>query len=252
MRLYIYIFLIGLLFNSCSYKNSMEDNKKYESEFSKDDFQLKGTYVWDFKLMGVDQKSIHSFYTDSIIYEMKGKIHRTKYPMYKLSYNSKENKWIGQTPDSIVYVMFFKEINDNSMTIYKRKCTEEGLKEALEFEFPEDTATEDHGWNTYYLDGHEVEDTLPVSGVYNSGNHKIELSDSEVIIDGKSILKMSYHSGERRWVGENDKEYLQIFFDNFKSNDSINLSMEWFSDLELLYNKKHSEAKDWAIYTKIN
>lgn len=252
MRTFIQILISLTLVVSCTYRNTTEDNNKYKEQLSNDAFPFRKTYSWAFKLMGVNQKSIHSFYSDSIVYEMKGKIHSTLYTMYKLSYNSEENKWIGQTSDSIVYVLFFKDVKDKSLTLYKRKCKTEGLKEALETKMPSPDTTEDHGWNVYHLDGYEVEDKLPLSGDYSNKNHQISISDSLFIIDDKSIEKMSYHSGERRWVGKQGERYLQVFFENLETTDSIKLSISWFKDLEALYNTKYNEAENWHFYKVVN
>ena len=98
-----------MLTTSCVYKNSKEDIEKHKNELSNDSFNYSDKHSWSFQLMGTKQTSIHTFYADSIVYEMKGKVHSTKYVINKLSYDSKQNKWIGESPDNTVYVLFFKE-----------------------------------------------------------------------------------------------------------------------------------------------
>ncbi len=238
-----------MLTTSCVYKNSKEDIEKYKNELSNDSFNYTGKHSWSFQLTGTKQTSIHTFYPDSISYEMKGKIYNTKYVINKLSYNSEKNKWIGES-DHTVYVLFFKEKTDSTVTIYKHKCKKNGLDEAVKFKFPEPNATQDHGWNTYALEGYKIEDKLLLSGYYFSDENKIEIADATFIIDDKRIEKMSFHSGERRWVGKYQDKYIQVFFKELNNDDSLQLSIEWFDDLEILYKTKYNTINSWMRYEK--
>lgn len=242
--------LLLLLFISCASKNEKVDIEQYKNQFSTDSFKNKGKYVWSFQLMGTKQTSIHKFFRDSILYEMKGKIHSTKYPMYKLSYNKKENKWIGIDNNNTVYVLFFKEKTDNTLTIYKRKCEKNGIEEALNFQFPKPDATDDHGWNVYALDGYETKDVLPILGDFSNEKNKISITDKIISIDDVSAEKMSFHSGERRWVGKHKNKYVQVFFKSLANNDALELSVNWFEDLEELYRTKYESINDWTTFKK--
>ena len=239
-----------MLTTSCVYKNSKEDIEKHKNELSNDSFNYSGKHSWSFQLMGTKQTSIHTFYADSIVYEMKGKVHSTKYVINKLSYDSKQNKWIGESPDNTVYVLFFKEKTDSTVTLYKHKCKKGGLEEAIKFNIPKPDATNDHGWNTYALDGYKVEDKLLLSGRYFNNDNTIELDDTAFIIDGKKVLKMSFHSGERRWVGKYQDKYVQVFFKELNDDDSLQLSINWFDDLETLYKIKYNTINHWMRYEK--
>lgn len=114
-----------------------------------------GTYVWHFEIpdKGV-QTSSYTFYPYSIQYQMEGPAFNTAYTQVLVSYDPASNRCIttgrgGTKPkDSIYFVMFFKDITDSSVTIYKHECGN-GRAEAEEFEFPPANATADHGWNVY-------------------------------------------------------------------------------------------------------
>lgn len=245
--------LVTLLLFSCGYKNTTKDTEKFASKLKKDAFELKGTYYWNFKLMGALQESINKFYADSIVYEMKGKIYSTKYTMQKLSYDRAEKRWIGQDSDKTVYVLFFKEVTDSTMVIYKHKCNNKGIEEALKFPYPKPDATEDHGWNVYH--NHKkvlAEDNMPFTGQYISEKEKISIGNNAINFNTKKYEKMSYHPGERRWTGkyENTKEYLQLFFKPFSNYDTVYIHIKKYYDLEKAYKTKYNKDNQFIKFIK--
>jgi len=163
--------------------------------------------------------------------------------MRKLSFEKTENKWIGEDDEGIVYVLFFKDYGTETVTIYKHKCKTNGLSEALQFTLPDIDATTDHGWNSYTSTGLDSEDLLPIAGKYNHNENDLVLSDQKVIFNGKTYEKMSYHAGERRWVGAADGLFLQIFFEDFSENEELNLSLDEFTDLEKAYKTKYQTVE---------
>lgn len=244
---------IVLLLLSCGYKNSTKDTQKFADQLKKDAFELKGTYYWNFKLMGTLQESVNTFYADSIVYEMKGNIYATKYTMQKLSYDYKEKRWIGQDPDKNVYVLFFKEITDSTMVIYKHKCKNKGLQEALEFPYPKPDDTKNHGWNIYKNKRNVlVEDNLPFTGTYISTKENISITNGAINFNNKKYEKLSYHPGERRWTGKykNTKEYLQLFFKPFSNYDTIYIHIKEHYDLEKAYKTKYNKDNQFIKFIK--
>ena len=239
-----------VLLTSCTHKNSKEETNKYADQFKTDVFEYKGNYDWAFDLMGGEQISTHSLYRDSIAYTMTGKVYSTDYTMKKLSYEKEKGKWIGEDENGIVYVLFFKEKTDSSLTIYKHKCKTNGLEEALNFGVPRPDATDDHGWNIYALNGKDTRDVLPISGIFANVKSKVVISDSILTFDEKEVQKISYHSGERRWVGKYQDQYLQVFFKNLEAENSVQLSATWSDNLEELYNTKYNSINDWKVYAR--
>lgn len=243
--------LIAILFlTSCAHKNSKEETNKYVNQLKKDIFEYNGNYVWAFDLMGSEQVSTHTLYQDSISYTMKGKVYLTNYTMKKLSYEKDKGKWIGEDENGIVYVLFFKEKTDSTLTIYKHKCKTNGLEEALNFVVPAPDATDDHGWNIYALNGNDSRDVLPISGSFVNAESKIVISDSILTFDEKEVKKISYHSGERRWVGKYQDQYLQVFFKSLKVEVSVQLSATWFTDAQAMYNTKYNTISNWEEYAR--
>lgn len=246
----LYIAISILLLSSCAYKNSPEETNKYIDQFGKDSFPYKGNYVWAFNLMGGEQVSTHSLYPDSIIYTMTGKVYSASYTIQKLSYEQENSKWIGEDENGIVYVLFFKEKTDSTLTIYKHKCKTKGLEEALHFDMPAPDATDDHGWNVYSINKDDTRDVLPIAGHFSNAENIFLISDSILTFNQKEVKKMSFHSGERRWVGQYQDQYLQVFFKHLNPENTIQLSATWSNNLEELYNTKYKSVDNWKTYTK--
>ncbi len=200
--------------------------------------------------MGGVQKSNHSFFRDSIKYSMRGKVYSTDYTMKKLSFDGSQGKWIGEDSKGIVYVLFFKEINGNIVSIYKHKCKSNGLQEAINFDLPLPDATEDHGWNRYSTNEVVREEVLPIHGHYVHNNEKLIISDHEVIMNGKAFTKLSFHKGERRWVGISNKQYLQLFFQSVSHDKGIPLSVHEYTSLESAYKTKYTSVK-FDVYDRL-
>lgn len=118
---------------------------------------VNGTFAWEFSIPTVgDQVSEMTFTEDSIVYNMAGPAYTTSYVMMKESYREQndQRRWIGTgkggsiNKDGVYFVMFFKDITDNTVTIYKRECS--GKAEAENFSYPAADAITDHGWNVYH------------------------------------------------------------------------------------------------------
>ena len=240
MKKLFFLLIGGLLLSSCARQNTAEETQKFADQLVADPFTLTGDYHWKFQLMGGTQHSVHTFYPDSIAYAMDGRVCATDYTMRKLSYDQSLNKWIGEDEDSIVYVLFFRDLTDSTLTLYKHKCSSGGLAEAVNFELPLPNATEDHGWNVYAHAASEEADCLPVSGTYAAPTGSLELSDSLVVYNNKPFTRLSYHAGERRWVGQADSVFLQLFFREFSDFTQLHLSVTEFTDLERAYRTKYN------------
>ncbi len=228
---------------SCSYKSSSEEIFAHQNEFKTDKFPYKGTYHWNFNLMGSTQHSSHQFFPDSIQYKMKGKVYSAEYTMRKLSYDQSDNKWIGVDEKGNVYTLFFKDQTDSTITIYKRKCKSNGIQEALTFSLPEPDVTDDHGWNVYAFEVQDQEDLLDFEYYVNSDSLNAFISDSLILYNQLEYAKMSYHHGEKRWVGKRNNSYLQVFVGEQITKDSIQMSIEKWDNLELMYKEKFNQAK---------
>ncbi|BDS13599.1 hypothetical protein [Aureispira anguillae] len=248
MKYLLYI-ILGIHLSACTHISSNEEVEKFKEQFHSDQFSLEGDYHWVFQLMGSTQQSVHTFYPDRIVYQMEGTVYSTNYTMQKLSYNKTENKWIGQDENGIVYVLFFKNKTDSTITMYKHKCKTKGVEEAINFGVPKADATEDHGWNVYAHNEADIRDILPVNGSFVKDKRSISLTDSLIVFNGKEFSKLSYHQGERRWVGQAENVYLQVFFKNFTTSNELNLSIQEHTNLEKAYKTKFNTV-NFLTYEK--
>lgn len=216
-----------------------QEQNTSQDEVANDAFTLSGKYTWQFDLGPSKQVSTHTFYPDKIEYKMTGLVYSTEYTMNKISFDGTENKWIGQDENGHVYVLFFKKLNQGDLSIYKKKC-KQGLEQALQFKKPAEDATTDHGWNTYTTQA-ENKDVLPINGVYApvQQGKTIHFSDAVIQIGDTAYKKITHHSGERRWVGEHNQQYLVLFYDEKKDN-TLSVNYEVFDDLKNAYTVKHN------------
>lgn len=140
---------------SCDKKETKPQEENTNTEAT---VPLSGAYTWSFSIPGMgEQLSTLVFYPDSVEYAMSGSAFTTDYMMMKSSYTNAGNelRWIGVgkggsiPKDDVYFVMFFKEITETSVTIYKHEC-DLGKEEAEAFAYPPADATADHGWNVYH------------------------------------------------------------------------------------------------------
>ncbi len=155
-QILILIAIFSTSFYSCEKKKTTipDDNTEAPKTVTN---PLSGHYVWKFEIPGLGTQESHlTFYTDSTQYIMIGPAYNTNYMMIQESYteNDNEKRWIGVgkggsiPKDGVYFVIFIKDIADNTVKIYKRECNG-GKEEAENFPYPEPDATADHGWNTY-------------------------------------------------------------------------------------------------------
>lgn len=218
------------------------------ADLRRDTFPLRGSYRWTFELAGFTQVSTHTFDENQIAYSMEGRVYATEYTMRMVSYDADDRKWIGHD-DEHHYAMFIDPQEDGRLNMYKHKCA--GLAEALAFARPAPDATEDHGWNIYTRFGEtELADELPLAGTYRSesGSLSLALADAAVSMDSVEYRKLTYHGGERRWVGNAGARYLLMFWrSEDPSNVVIEVAVATTDDMERAYsiNQGELEASQW-------
>jgi len=144
-----------LLTPSCSSDDNItivEETK----EPTKVTLPLSGKYQWGFEIPGMgEQVSIHDFKDGKIEYIMSGSAYSNSYDMIPESYNATEKRIVAvgkggegtYNKDGVYFVMFFKDLTDNTVSLYKKECTSK--EEAYSFAVPADNNTENHGWNIY-------------------------------------------------------------------------------------------------------
>lgn len=86
-------------------------------------------------------------YKDSIRYTLSGPVGNANYVMHRDTFLTKDNRFIGHTPDDVYYLIFFKNLSTDSITLYKQTVTT--VSEGLDVKVPVATTTQNHGWNNY-------------------------------------------------------------------------------------------------------
>ncbi|MEE9361007.1 MAG: hypothetical protein V3U92_00245 [Cellulophaga sp.] len=132
--------LIGVLF-SCAKDDSSPDLEE----------QISFTGVWKRQFeagLGNLHDVSYKIYQDSIRYKISGSIGNADYVILKKEFTARNDRFIGFNPDNkFHYVLFFKEISDKNITIYKKEVF--SFEKAQLVKFPASDNTENHGWNTF-------------------------------------------------------------------------------------------------------
>lgn len=108
------------------------------------------TGIWDRKFEagpGNLHTAMYSIYQDSIRYTLTGSIGNANYVLERDTFIPQYNRFIGHTNSNEYYIMFTKNISNDSITIYKQKVDD--FEEGLSIGIPSDTTTQNHGWNTF-------------------------------------------------------------------------------------------------------
>lgn len=140
-----------LTISSCNESHNTSLTEAIQTEKKVEKIPLSGIYSWTFDApkLGV-HKSTNVFFADSIQYSLVGPIN-VKNTQTLEHYDSKEKRCItkrNRAGKDVYTVMFFKDITDSTVIIYKHEC-KEGKEEAISFPYPAADASADYGWNTY-------------------------------------------------------------------------------------------------------
>tara|TARA_B100000809_G_scaffold262125_1_gene312401 strand:+ start:200 stop:649 length:450 start_codon:yes stop_codon:yes gene_type:complete len=87
-------------------------------------------------------------YQDSTRYVLTGAIGNANYLMQRDTFLLDDNRFIGHTNSGQYYLMFVKNVSNDSITLYKQEIND--LEEGMSINMPNDTTTQNHGWSTYH------------------------------------------------------------------------------------------------------
>lgn len=148
-RSYLWIIAIFIIsFTACKNADKIEVKEKEDLVIT-NKLPFEGIWTRSFELAKDSiQQVFYRVWTDSIQYEMQGSL-PIKYTMYKDTFISKENKWIGKLKE-VPYVLFVKINSKDSITLFKKQAMNNS--EALQMKTPHDSVSSHYSsWNTYYL-----------------------------------------------------------------------------------------------------
>ena len=107
-----------------------------------------GTWTREFDVgPGSPHVATHVIAPDRVHYKLVGNLGNADYVVIRDGFSATDNRFVGHTADGEFYVLFARDVSDQSITIYKQEV--DGLTAALELAVPPIGTTESHGWNTY-------------------------------------------------------------------------------------------------------
>jgi len=151
-------FLVSILVvtSFVSFCKSDDNNKTEETKKNEVLLPISGKYKWSFNITPeISQTSMHEFGNEKIRYTMEGGAYNNAYDMIPENYDQSDGRLVavgqggseGYNKEGIYFVMFLKDITENSVLIYKKECTSK--QQAYDFPLPDISDPNDHGWNIY-------------------------------------------------------------------------------------------------------
>lgn len=92
--------------------------------------------------------AVYYVYNDSIRYTLTGPVGQADYVIHRDTFLLDSNQFIGHTPDSTFYLIYVKNVSNDSITLYKQTVTD--VTEGLGIAIPPDGTGQNYGWNTYH------------------------------------------------------------------------------------------------------
>lgn len=144
MRITIFSILIILISLSSCTKEKIEIINPV-----KDIPNFVATWSRTYDILGSEFKATYKIDTNEIYYSNKGSgPGNTDYIIEFDSYQETDKRWIGHRDNNQYYLLFFKDIDSESITIYKQKV--DNPNDAQNIAIPADDTNENYGWNIYY------------------------------------------------------------------------------------------------------
>ena len=97
---------------------------------------------------GNQQTVLYTIYQDSIRYTLTGQIASANYNITRDTFLLDNNRFIGHTSDDVYYLIFTKNVTNDSISIYKEIIP--NFNAGISLSIPSDTATQNHGWGVYH------------------------------------------------------------------------------------------------------
>jgi len=114
----------------------------------KDIPEFVGNWSRVYDILGSDFTATYEIDTNLIHYTNKGNgPGNADYVIYFDSYDEVDKRWIGHTDKNKYYLLFFKNITAESISIYKQKVN--NPNDAQSIAIPADDDDKNYGWNTY-------------------------------------------------------------------------------------------------------
>lgn len=189
-----------------------------------------------------------------------------------LGYDPKAKRWLGVSDaGSLLLIFWGGSASDSEIKIYKRffplksKSKDSFLKkidEVTALARPEAGDNTYTGWNTLHKgNSAPLDNTLPYLGKFIAIPQKdntprikeFTFTDNALSINGMDIKKLSYHTGDRRWVGQVGERFALMFLNPTSEADTFDISFSLYDNHKYLYNAKPDEVRPryWFTYKRV-
>ncbi|MCT4582720.1 MAG: hypothetical protein N4A35_14995 [Flavobacteriales bacterium] len=135
---------------SCKKEEAPEENDPIV-DVEKIEIPFEGKWKRTFEAgPGNTQTVVYSIYQDSIRYTLTGPVANSNYNMIRDTFLLEDNRYIGHTTDNVYYLIFAKNVVDDSISLYKEIIP--NFSAGMSTDVPHDSTTQNHGWAVYYKD----------------------------------------------------------------------------------------------------
>lgn len=143
------IALLSAFLTACDPQSATVANDVERPAYSVEDpIPFLGTWTREFEVgPGSPHVATYVVAPDRVHYKLVGNVGNADYVVIRDGFSASDNRFFGHTTDGEFYVLFARDVSDQSVTIHKQKV--DGLTAASELAVPPIDTTESHGWNTY-------------------------------------------------------------------------------------------------------
>lgn len=229
-----------------------------------------GKYTRQYNILGEAHTMQLSFDEHNGTLKTTGKFLNQNAMFTTLGYDSQAKRWLGVSDAGSLFVIFWDDANPAQPKIYTRffplknasqKTFLKHLEQVLALKRPTKEDNTFKGWNTVYKGQNApLNNSLPYLGTFTSispKNHTPKIktftfTHDTLSIDGMDIKQLSYHAGDRRWVGQMGNRYALMFFVPKSEPDVFDISFSLYDNHKYLYNAKPDEVRPryWFTYKR--
>lgn len=121
-------------------------NLNLDAASSENSIPFRGTWSRTFKAGEHEHQATYEIENEHIRYTLTG-LHTADYEIVRDEFIARENRFVGHDAIGNYYVIFVRDVSDDSLTLYKKKSID--IDSALAEPVPPIDDAQNHGWNAY-------------------------------------------------------------------------------------------------------